>query len=660
MINFLSTRSGFLRPLISKYSTKAINPSKRQYPSKDSSNEVLRRLNYLDNYERAFQFFDNLVKQNRVTVASLLTILETCTRSGQIQRGRQVEQMVNQSSQWKYHVRVQTALINMFMKFHMIDQAEQIFERIRQLPSCDTIVYNSMLVGYLRNQHVEKCFACVEKMRSRVRPDNVTYTLLLNGKFVQLLSEIRTTEFLACTFLRDKQRGKAIHQELSSNLDSQHVHLQNALIDFYGKINEITVAENIFHEMTLRETSTYNSLMKAYLINRMAVKVLELFEQMKEDNLDTVGPIGFRPDLITFMAVCDACEQLGLLNSPDKTQQLVLTLYFVFQIDTYQYSMGEIERPRLFYDPNSLSSFNRFRIVHTHFDLTVNFDSHVLDGFVQLDIQPLDNQSCDRSSSITTENHEIPNNHGNILVLDSRHLDIKQVMLKSDSTEKVLPFQIDIERESLVIELNDLQLDSNFSIKIAYATSSTKCTALQWLTKEQTADKQYPYMFSQCQAIHARSLYPCQDTPGVKSTYSAKITCPKPLTVLMSGLQSKHDEATNTFYFEQKQPIASYLIAIAVGNLVSHDLSSRIRVWTEPSMIKQCQYEFEESERFLTAAEELLGKYQWQRYDFLVLPPSFPYGGMENPCMNFLTPTLLAGDRSLISTIVHEMTHSWT
>ncbi|CAF0935738.1 unnamed protein product [Adineta ricciae] len=319
MINFLSTRIGFLRPLISKYSTKTINPSKRQYPSKDSSNEVLRRLNYLDNYERAFQFFDNLVKQNQVTVASLLTILDTCTRSGQIQRGRQIEQMVNQSSQWKYHVRVQTAFINMFMKFHMIDQAEKIFERIQQLPSCDAIVYNSMLVGYLRNQQVEKCFSCVEKMRSRVPPDNVTYTLLLNGKHFQLLSEIHINQFLACTFLRDKQRGKAIHQELSSNLDSQHVHLQNALIDFYGKINEITIAENIFHKMTLRETSTYNSLMKAYLINRMAMKVLKLFEQMKENNLDTVGPIGFRPDLITFMAVCDACEQLGLLNSPDSS-----------------------------------------------------------------------------------------------------------------------------------------------------------------------------------------------------------------------------------------------------------------------------------------------------------------------------------------------------
>ena len=104
----------------------------------------------------------------------------------------------------------------------------------------------------------------------------------------------------------------------------------------------------------------------------------------------------------------------------------------------------------------------------------------------------------------------------------------------------------------------------------------------------------------------------------------------------MSGLQSKHDGATNTFYFEQKQPIASYLIAIAVGNLVSHDLSPRIRVWTEPSMIKQCQYEFEESERFLTAAEELLGKYQWQRYDFLVLPPSFPCKYFVSTCLKYV------------------------
>ena len=189
-------------------------------------------------------------------------------------------------------------------------------------------------------------------------------------------------------------------------------------------------------------------------------------------------------------------------------------------------------RSRLFYDPNSSSSFNAYRIVHTYFDLHVNFDSKILDGYVQLDIQTLDNQSCECSSSITTENKEIPNNHGKKLVLDSSYLIIKQVQLKTIDHHKSLPFQVDSVRNSLIIELIEPTIDTRFSLLISYSTSSTQCTALQWLTKEQTADRQYPYMFSQCQAIHARSLYPCQDTPGVKSTYSAKITCPKPLTVV--------------------------------------------------------------------------------------------------------------------------------
>jgi leukotriene-A4 hydrolase len=195
------------------------------------------------------------------------------------------------------------------------------------------------------------------------------------------------------------------------------------------------------------------------------------------------------------------------------------------------------ERTRLFYDPNSLSSFNGYRIVHTHFDLNVDFDSKILDGFVQLDVKPLDNNFCDCSSTITTENKEIPNNHGTKLVLDSRYLNIKKILLKSDNP-KPLSFQVDTERESLIIELNDIPIDSLISILIYYSTSNSQCTALQWLTKEQTADRQYPYMFSQCQAIHARSLYPCQDTPGVKSTYTAKITCPKPLTVVSTNEQS--------------------------------------------------------------------------------------------------------------------------
>jgi pentatricopeptide repeat protein len=135
---------------------------------------------------------------------------------------------------------------------------------------------------------------------------------------IRLIKIMLTLIFiLACSVLRDEKRGIAIHNELLSSLDIQHVHLQNTLIDFYGRINRIEIAERIFEEMNLRETSTFNSLMKAYFVNNMPLKVLELFERMKQEDLNTIGPLGFKPDLITFMVVCDACEKLGLLESPE-------------------------------------------------------------------------------------------------------------------------------------------------------------------------------------------------------------------------------------------------------------------------------------------------------------------------------------------------------
>ena len=190
------------------------------------------------------------------------------------------------------------------------------------------------------------------------------------------------------------------------------------------------------------------------------------------------------------------------------------------------------ERQRLFYDPNSLSSFNGLRIVHTFFDWKIDFDSAEVDGSVRFDVQRLKTEACERSTTIVTEHGEIPNQHGNQLVLDARHLNIKRVVRRIGNESTPLEFRVDIERESMLIDLNSTGDEALLSIEIFYSTSNTKCSALQWLSKEQTADRQYPYMFSQCQAIHARSLYPCQDTPGVKSVYSAKVTCPKPLTVV--------------------------------------------------------------------------------------------------------------------------------
>lgn len=211
-------------------------------------------------------------------------------------------------------------------------------------------------------------------------------------------------------------------------------------------------------------------------------------------------------------------------------------------------------------------------------------------------------------------------------------------------------------------------------VSITYTTSSdpAQCTAAQWLPPSQTAGKVHPYLFTQCQAIHARSLVPCQDLPGAKFTYDAAITVPAWATAVMSALpgeeekvhrgkKSKNGGGSKVFHFRQPVPIPSYLLALAVGELAGHDVSPRCRIYTEPSVLEAAAFEFSQTEDFLKAAEDLTGvEYPWTRYDLLVLPPSFPYGGMENPCLTFVTPTLLAGDRSLADVVAHEISHSWT
>jgi leukotriene-A4 hydrolase len=156
---------------------------------------------------------------------------------------------------------------------------------------------------------------------------------------------------------------------------------------------------------------------------------------------------------------------------------------------------------------------------------------------------------------------------------------------------------------------------------------------------------------------------PCQDTPAAKCTYSARLVVPSPLTALMSALSTRHEPVGDAkqvaFYFEQKVPIPSYLLALAVGCLEKRDISPRCAVWSEKEAADKARFEFEDTERFLAIAEEICGPYAWGRYDILLMPPSFPYGGMENPCLTFVTPTLLAGDKSLANVVAHEIAHSW-
>jgi leukotriene-A4 hydrolase len=258
------------------------------------------------------------------------------------------------------------------------------------------------------------------------------------------------------------------------------------------------------------------------------------------------------------------------------------------------------------------------------------------------------------------------------LNLDTNHLDIVGVKAfdGGDSLNFTLhPLAKDKSHLGRRLEINlpkrnnDDDDDEICKITIFYSTTDL-CTALQWLPASQTAGKFYPYLFTQCQAIHARSLVPCQDRCGVKMTYNATVTVPNWATCVMSALSKttkiSADKTEKVCTWDQPVPISSYLLALAVGDLVKKDISDRCAIWSEPNVVESAAYEFGETEDFLSTAEAITGmEYAWGRYDLLCLPPSFPYGGMENPCLTFVTPTLLAGDRSLADVVAHEIAHRY-
>jgi len=240
---------------------------------------------------------------------------------------------------------------------------------------------------------------------------------------------------------------------------------------------------------------------------------------------------------------------------------------------------------------------------------------------------------------------------GGPLDLDTRALTVAAV---EDGGGRALRYTLHPEEPILGSRLEVDVPPGTESVRIVYRTSPS-ASALQWLTPEQTLGKKHPYVFTQCQAIHARSVLPCQDTPSIRQTFTAKLDVPAGLCAVMAAATRGEG-----FAFEMKQPIPPYLFAFAVGDLASKDLSPRSRVWAEPSQLEAAAWEFAEVEEHLRAAEALFGAYDWERFDLLVMPPSFPYGGMENPRLTFLTPSLLAGDRSLVNVVAHELAHSWT
>jgi len=294
--------------------------------------------------------------------------------------------------------------------------------------------------------------------------------------------------------------------------------------------------------------------------------------------------------------------------------------------------------PRI--DPHSCFDDAQPRTKSWHLRLRVDFDRKVLDGEVTL---------------------LFPEGVAGTLDLDTRDLTIHRVYVTANAAP--VPFELGLEEPILGRRLR-LQLPpGTMGVTIAYETSP-EASGLQWLEPSQTEGKRHPFLFSQCQAIHARSMLPCQDCAVARVPYDAQILVPEPLSAVMSAGPWGEVEAAmpgwRLFKFKMPQPIPSYLLALAVGELEGRDLSPRSRVWAEPGTVDKAAWEFAEIESIIQKAEGLFGPYEWQRYDMLVLPPSFPYGGMENPRMTFLTPTLLAGDRSLVDVVAHELAHSWT
>lgn len=287
-------------------------------------------------------------------------------------------------------------------------------------------------------------------------------------------------------------------------------------------------------------------------------------------------------------------------------------------------------------DYHSYANPEQILVSHLNIDLRADFEAKKLIGSVDLTI------------ARQQEN-------ANELILDTRELTIKSV--SSQGAE--LAYELKNADENLGAALHIILPENAQSVTIQYETSPGASGA-QWLTPAQTAGKKHPFLFTQAQAVHARSFIPLQDSPKVRVTYNATIRTPKELIAVMSASNDPDTERDGVYEFTMPQPIPSYLIALAIGDLQFKAMGERTGVYAEPSVLASAAAEFEDTESMLIATENKYGPYSWDRYDLLILPPSFPFGGMENPRLSFITPTVIAGDKSLVALIAHELAHSWS
>lgn len=287
-------------------------------------------------------------------------------------------------------------------------------------------------------------------------------------------------------------------------------------------------------------------------------------------------------------------------------------------------------------DVHSYARPNEVVMTHLDLDLDVNFEKKILAGEARIEYKASENAKY--------------------LILDTKDLKISSIW---DQFGDEAQFTLGEEDKILGSELK-IEILPNSDHLTIYYENDPSAEALQWLDPQQTADKKSPFLYTQSQAILARTWIPLQDSPGIRFTYSARVKVPEGMMALMSAENPQQKNENGIYEFNMVQPIPAYLMALAAGNMEFQSMSSRTGVYAEPTMMAKSAYELSDTEEMIKIAESLYGPYRWERYDIIVLPPSFPFGGMENPRLTFATPTIIAGDKSLVSLIAHELAHSWS